>query len=296
MDWFWTGLGVAFALLAAREIFETLFHPSGRGRLGALLLRSMWRLVHRVAGRRRGALAYGGPLGTLAAIGMWVSLLTLGGAFVYFPRLDDFAGTVPAAGFADAVYLSLQSLTTLGFGDLTPVTSWLRLVVVVEALLGFALLTAAIAWVLSLYGALNRQRALAGRIQAVHNAEHEYGLDPLAQEPAALAGLLGSWTSEIAGVRADLVQYPATYYFHSEDEHVDALPRFLPYAGQLAGRACAADRPLEVRLAAAGLLDALRRLAGTLRVSFLGGDERDAADILREYARDHLVEPASVRS
>nr|WP_281360133.1 potassium channel family protein [Isoptericola halotolerans] len=58
----------------------------------------------------------------------------------------------------DALYLSLVSLTTVGYGDITPLTPWLRIAAPVEGLLGFALLTAAVSWVLQVYPALTRRR------------------------------------------------------------------------------------------------------------------------------------------
>jgi hypothetical protein len=64
----------------------------------------------------------------------------------------------------DALYLSTVAMSTLGFGDIVPVDGWLRLVVPVQALVGFLLLTAAVSWVLQVYPAPARRRVLAVRL------------------------------------------------------------------------------------------------------------------------------------
>ncbi len=61
------------------------------------------------------------------------------------------------SGFVDALYLSLMTLTTLGYRTITPTAGWLRLLGPLEALIGFALLTASLTWVTSLYPALRRR-------------------------------------------------------------------------------------------------------------------------------------------
>lgn len=54
-----------------------------------------------------------------------------------------------------------MTLATLGYGDIAPATGWLRALAPLEAVVGFALVTAGISWTLALYPALSRQRALA---------------------------------------------------------------------------------------------------------------------------------------
>jgi hypothetical protein len=53
------------------------------------------------------------------------------------------------------------TLATLGYGDIVPTSDLLRVLVPLEALVGFALLTAALSWVISVYPALSRRRSLA---------------------------------------------------------------------------------------------------------------------------------------
>ncbi|MFJ8781962.1 hypothetical protein [Streptomyces sp. NPDC102476] len=56
-------------------------------------------------------------------------------------------------------------------GDIAPAEGWLRLVSPLEALVGFALLTATVSWVLEIYPTLTRRRVLAIRLAVLRNAD-----------------------------------------------------------------------------------------------------------------------------
>jgi hypothetical protein len=98
-------------------------------------------------------------LQTVAA-GLCVYLL-LGFAFGFVHGLVD--ATLPDAytqplGEDDAVYLSFVTLTTVGFGDLTPVVGVARAVTVVEAVIGQIYLVSIVALLVGNVG-LTRRRA-----------------------------------------------------------------------------------------------------------------------------------------
>jgi Ion channel len=77
---------------------------------------------------------------------------------------------VEGGRLVDALNVSLVTLTTLGFGDVTPTDAWLRLLAPIEALLGFGLLTASISWLLLIYPALSRRRSLAYEVALLRQA------------------------------------------------------------------------------------------------------------------------------
>jgi hypothetical protein len=138
-----TSLGGLLVLVVLRDIFHTLWHPSGRGGLSERLMRRVW---HR--GRKQpwlGPLV--GPLGMAVVVAAWVLLVVAGWAMVYAPHLPAgfiFGSGLDAAergGVVDAVYLSLVTLATVGFGDIVPADTWLRIVVPLQGLVGFALIT-----------------------------------------------------------------------------------------------------------------------------------------------------------
>jgi hypothetical protein len=279
-------LGGVLVALILRDVFHTLFHPAGQGGLSRLVLAGVWRCSRWVGGRQRlGELA--GPLGMVAVIGTWGSGVVLGGALVYWPHIDRFSyatglDPVARADFLDALYLSLTTTSTLGFGDVVPTEGWLRVATPVQALLGFSLLTAAVTWVLQVYPALNRRRWLATRLTTLNEAGFREALERA--DSAVPAMLLSDIAAQVAQMRVDLTQYAETYYFRSQDAR-SSLPATLPYALDLVGAGRRGARA-DVRLAATHLACALDDLTDHLRREFLRTDG-DAEEVLAAYAREH---------
>jgi hypothetical protein len=198
------------------------------------------------------------------------------GAFAFSP--GSKAAQEPA--LLDSVYLSLVTVATLGLGDIAPGEGWLRLASPLEALVGFALLTATVSWVLEIYPALTRRRVLAIRLALLRDC------DPTTQQIDCTAGalLLDSLATEVVRVRIDFTQYAEAYYFHDGEDH-SSLAAMVGYAAALAQRGQAARRP-EVRLAGDVLAGALKDLATILDQRFLhtGGTP---ALVFAAYAADH---------
>jgi hypothetical protein len=91
----------------------------------------------------------------VTVIATWAGLLVLGWALIFWPHMPGsfrFDPNVEAAGsdLVHALNVSLVTLTTLGFGDITPKAEALRLILPLEALLGFGLLSASISWLVSI--------------------------------------------------------------------------------------------------------------------------------------------------
>ncbi|WP_282693794.1 potassium channel family protein [Streptomyces sp. CC208A] len=285
MTWLATPLGALLVLLILREVFHTLWHPTRHGGLSRTVMRAVWRLsAHRGARRRPAGLA--GPLGMVTVLAVWMLAVAVGWALVYWPRMpQDFSyapGLAPAehASPVDALYLSLVNLTTLGFGDIAPTAGWLRVLAPLEALVGFVLLSATVTWILGIYPALARRRALALRLSHVRRSR----VTARALDSDGGAALLDGLAAALSTAAVDFMQYPESYYFHDGEENT-ALPRQLGYALGLADRADEARHP-DVRLSASVLRRALDDLAVVLDERFLRtgeGTER----VFAAYAEDH---------
>ncbi|WP_040340133.1 potassium channel family protein [Candidatus Blastococcus massiliensis] len=287
LDWSITAAGVLVVLVALRDIFHTLWHPSGRGSISSRVMRAVW-WVGRHLRKRGGAGVQTGPVALGAVILAWIVLLVTGGALVYGPHLPE--GFVFQSGLdvsersevLDAVYLSTVTLATLGFGDVVPVSGWLRIAVPVQALIGFALLTASVTWVLQVYPALIRRRAFAVRLAQLRAVPAEELLhDP---DSSVAAPLLESLAGTLAQVRVDVTQYTETFYFRDGDEEA-ALPAMLGVAAGLAHAGHSAPRR-DVRIAAGLLQAAIDDFAHVLDEQFLHvGGSTD--EVLAAYARAH---------
>jgi Ion channel len=284
LGWLITGLGALLLLLTLRDIFHTLWHPGGHGSFSEIIIRAIWRAGRRRRRRDRPR-AVTGPIALLVVIITWLALVVLGGALIYAPHVPEAfvygPGIEPAGGFLDAFYLSAVTVGTLGFGDLVPVEPWLRLVVPAQSLIGFALLTAAVSWVVQVYPALTRRRALAVRL-AVTRRTLRAGL--LTEPDSALgAAVLESLANDLIQVRVDLAQYAETYYFRDGPDA--ALPATIGMAVEMVDAGRRSPRA-DIRLAARMLDEALDDFARVLDEQFLRTDG-SRSEILAAYAEAH---------
>ena len=137
------GAALAVVLLGLFDMYHSLMHPSGKGPLSARVLAAVWRLS-RATGHRLGSAV--GPAGMIAVVVLWVLLQGVGWALVYLPHVPGgfvYSSGVDPAEYpdaAEALYVSLVTLATLGFGDVVATDPWIRLASPLEALTGFALL------------------------------------------------------------------------------------------------------------------------------------------------------------
>ncbi|MFE0801303.1 potassium channel family protein [Streptomyces sp. NPDC058812] len=294
MGWIVTVTGTAVILAVLRDVFHTLWHPTGRGDTTTWITAAVWHLARRIDSKGRVA-AVAGPLALVAVAALWTVMIAVGWALVYWPHLPggfSYAeGLEPPqrAGFLDALYLSLVTLATLGFGDIVPEDGWLRIAAPVQALIGFALLTAVVSWVSQVYPALTRRRALALRLATLRGAGHHANR----LGPSLTAGLLADLAADVIQARVDMTQHAETYYFH-DGEDDSALAAMAGYAAELALKGQTSAHA-EVRTSAAMLGRALEDFAKVLNRQFLHRDDDSALEVLRAYAADHgRVGPSTV--
>jgi len=285
--------GLALITLAVRDVFDTLFHPHGRGIVSEALVRVTWRAFHGLARGRQAILSYAGPTAFLLVVLSWVALVVLGSAIIILPHLPesyvladglDPGGT---SGFVDAVYVSLVSLTSLGHGDVVAQSDALRLLGPFETIIGLGILTASISWILSIYGVLADYRSASHEIALLREAERTTGIRLTRVDPFEAARLLAGLTSKLVAARRDLLHFPIAYYFHTRDPH-HALSTQLPALLEITEDAAAEERPPALRLEAARLRLAVEDYLDTIDDEFLGGSAASTSGALARYQRDHL--------
>ncbi|UQX04054.1 potassium channel family protein [Streptomyces sp. RerS4] len=285
MSWLFNIAGVVLVLFVLRDVFHTLWHPTRHGGLSRLVMTGLWRLSGSLTARRR-ASGLAGPLAMVAVVAVWALTVVVGWALIYWPHMPDSftyaAGLRPAdhARFLDALYISLVNVSTLGLGDIAPTKGWLRVIAPMEALVGFALLTATVSWTLGIYPALARRRALALRLS------HLARTHPTTEQIDADAGaaILDSLAGGISVISVDFMQYAESYYFYDGEDRT-SLALHITYADNLADQAAGARHP-DVRLAAAVLRAALEDLALILDQRFLH-TQGTAREVFDAFARDH---------
>ena len=287
MDWLVTAAGAVLVLIALRDMFHTIWHPSGQGMLSRFVVQLVWRGSRVLRSRDRQSSVVG-PFAVLCVILLWALMILVGWTLVYWPHMAEgfsFSSSLAPSersDLLDSLYVSLVTVATLGYGDIVPTYAWLRLASPLEALIGFSLLTAAVTWILQIYPALARRRTLAIRLSLLRKADAAQALS--AMDSSAAATLLETLAGELVQVRVDLTQYAETYYFREANE-VASLPAQLPYAQELADRAASSRRD-DVRLSGAVLRGAVEDYVYLLTQQFLPA-AGDLGATLQRYSDDH---------
>lgn len=286
-------IGAVIILIVLRDVFHTLFHPGGNGTLSRRVMRAVWHLFRWGARGEPDRLKLAGPITLIVIFSTWTLLLIVGWALVLWPFLpEDFLlperlDPASQGGFLDALYVSLVTLATLGYGDITPETDWLRLIVPLEALVGFALVTAAISWVLSIYPVLSRRHSLARSVTLMREAEGATGRPVLSLDSQTVENILSTFISTVITVRDDLNQHPITYYFQPNDRR-SALFLAAPSLLLLAEEARARECPPEIQLRGNMLWGALDDLADELGAHCGTPEDGSLQTAFHAYAADHV--------
>jgi hypothetical protein len=217
--------GGTLILLALADVFLTvLYARSGAGFITPKLNRMTWRLLRRVAPARQPwrdrFLSFDGPSLLVLTVAVWALLLFAGAALVTWPELGRGIHATQgetATDFFTALYYGGYSLTTLGTGDIAPVTGRMKVLMVVLALVGFSFVTLTITYFMSVYSALLRRNKLA---QALHHMSA--GSGDAAEILARLGpeGDFGAGGNHLAGIAMDVIDlleshhlYPVLHYF-----------------------------------------------------------------------------------
>jgi hypothetical protein len=282
-------VGAVIVAVVLWEVFHDLFHPSGAGALTNVVGRAYFRLLRGHPAR----LSAAGPLALVTIILVWVFALVVGFALLYFPFFpQDFrtsGGALPSGvhPFTVSMYISAETLTTLGYGDYPPHSLAMRIIATAQGLVGFAILTASVSEIVLIYPALTRMRHLALGVHDLVEAEKSSGIDVA---DTASDVVLAALSNAVTHARIDLVHFPVLYFFApmapdaSIANWTGALERF-------AKEARGEDRPAHVRLVAASLDQALDDLAWLLAKRFLKiGNDCPRDQVFEALARYHGVE------
>ncbi len=285
--------GITLIAIAARDVFDTLFHPHGRGVVSEALIRAAWRALRWMSRRRAALLSLAGPIGFLLVVLSWITLVVAGGALIVLPQLPERYALSPGlgpdsvTGLGGAIYVSLVNLTSLGYGDVVARTDALRLLGPLQAIIGLGILTASISWILSIYKVLGDYRSLAREIGLVCDAAEATGHSLARMGADSAASVMAGLTSQLVAVRGDILHFPIVYYFHSRDPRDDparSLERLIPALEECRET----HREPAAALEAERLALAIRDLLTTVDGEFLGAAGTPPRETLARWQRDHL--------
>ena len=235
----YTAAGAVLLALIIFDVYATVLHSSARyGPVGESLNRSVWRFARSLAFRlsranRHRLLNMVGPLLLPLLIVVYIFLLVLAFALVYYPHMPGgfhFGVPHPEPGWVDAVYFSGVTLTTVGYGDIVARGASLRFIALFEAATGLALISLAITYLLTVYTALERKRAVAVSLyhQAGEGADvagfiaHHF----VEGRFYGLRDALRTVTRDLQGLLESHIDHPVIHYFHPVEVY-KSLPRML---------------------------------------------------------------------
>ena len=234
-----TSVGAGLLLLVGYDVYATILHSRARaGPIGHNLTRRSWGLARKVAfrferPRRHRILNAVGPLLLPALVATFIALLMLGYALIYWPHMPQSFNVDEKARsptWIEAFYFSGITLTTLGYGDIAPRTTAMRLTALSEASAGFTFVSLAVTYLLTVTNALERKRTVA--LSFYHQAEQ--GADAAGflihhfrrGEFQGLEGIFATAARDLQSLLESHVEHPVIHYFHPIEVH-KSLPRVL---------------------------------------------------------------------
>lgn len=225
------GLGIVFIIIVLWDAFETVVLPrrvTRKLRLTRLFYRYTWRLwsalAHSVLSGKRleNSLSFYGPLSLPFLLGVWASILVIGFAFLYWAPGNAIKTPEGAVSFAACIYFSGTTFFTLGLGDVVPGALFARLLIVLEAGMGFGFL----AMVISYLPALNQSFSI--REVSISLLDARAGSPPTVAEiirrniwngGEELRQLLHEWERWSAELLESHLSFPVLVYFRSQHDN-----------------------------------------------------------------------------
>jgi hypothetical protein len=290
--------GALLVLLVFWEAFETVVYPrrvSRRLRLTRGFYRVTWvpwRAVARLvpAGERReNFLSVYGPMSLLALLLLWTTLLVVGFALLHWGAGSRLQAPAGLQGLAADLYFSGATIFTLTLGDMAPMSRVERVLTVLEAGTGIALLAMVIGYLPSLWQGFSRREVNVTLLDARAGSPPSAGELLIrhtgAQGNDALAQLLEQWDRWSAELLETHVSFPVLGYYrsqHTNQSWVGALTTILDVCALiLAGLEPGPTRPARTAFAMArhAAIDLTRAFRLTPRP--LEPDRLPAVDLAR---------------
>ncbi len=234
-----TALGVILIALVFYDIYATILRATKHtGPFSEFLNRGLWwvatrstynlnrRLRHRI-------LSSVGPLLMPLLIGFFILMLLTGFALIYMPRMETsfkIGNEAHGSWILQAFYFSGVTLLTIGYGDILPITGTTRIAALIEGASGLAIISLSITYLLTVYAALERKRAVA--LKFYHQARQGADISGFLSSHFARARF-HSLTESLREATRDLqelleshLEHPVVHYFHPVEVY-KGFPRAL---------------------------------------------------------------------
>ncbi|SFP52053.1 Ion channel [Amycolatopsis arida] len=309
-----TWAGLALMAFVVVEAAVTVLHPDAEGLVASGVRRGSWWLATGIGARwprtRRHLLGLAGPVLVTVTFVSWIALLVLGLAVAAWPLMSEFTA-IPALEpltFADAVYFAGGTVTVLGYGDVTPVSTAAKLLSLAGAAAGFTMFTGMATYVIEVVNGVGARNRFT---LALHDDTRTGGGATLVADCLAEGGVdqvrdrCREWAGHLRAVEEIVHRYPlVAFTYRSYRTEYDPEPALRHVAeGAVAALLAAGYRPA-LRPAAEALASALTRVQCTIADRYLpadvhrrlaepepGADDRAAAARIDRMVSVSLGEP-----
>ena len=224
-------VGILFILAILQDSFETVILPrrvSRKFRPSRLFYTSTWMLWSAVArkmrpgNRREFYLSYFGPLSLILLLIIWAVVLVCAFALLQWALQAPLNAPEKQITLGTYLYMSGTTFITLGLGDVTPLSGLARLIVVVEAGMGFGFLALIIGYVPVIYQAFSRREVgislLDARAGSPCSATELLRRHYREQRIEDLIQYLQTWERWSAELLESHLSYPVLTYYRSQHE------------------------------------------------------------------------------
>lgn len=224
--------GLALIVMTLVDGFETILQPrrvTHRFRFARFYYRhawTIWRGVARLIGklkRREAFLGVFGPLSLLGLFASWIAGLIVGFALLHWGLGTTLRPVEERATFGDYLYLSGTTYFTLGYGDITPVSTFGRVLAVVESGMGFGFLAVIVSYLPVLSQAFSKREVIISLLDA------RAGSPPSASEfllrlararnLPAVEAMLMEWERWAAELLESHLSFPVLSYYRSQHDN-----------------------------------------------------------------------------
>lgn len=229
--------GAALLVLVFYDIYATILRATKHsGPFSTSLNRGLWWAARGAARkfsrrRRHRILSPVGPLLMPLLIALFILMLITGFALIYLPRMQtefEIEDAARANQIFQAFYFSGATFLTIGYGDITPVSAAMRIIAVIEAATGLAIISLSITYLLTVYGALESKRAIALRFY--HQARQGADVSGFIANHFA-RGRFHTLTESLREATRDLqelleshLEHPVIHFFHPPEVY-KSFPR-----------------------------------------------------------------------
>jgi ion channel len=225
-------IGILLIVGILQDAFETIVLPrriSRSIRLTRLFYKATWfgwsaigRKI-RSLNRKEYYLSLYGPLSLIALLVVWAVILVLGFASLQWGFGSAMNAPRNVVNFGTDFYMSGTTFFTLGLGDVTPTSSWARVLTVIETGTGLGFLALVIGYLPVIYQAFSRRESGISLLDAHAGSPPSAGellrRHSRVQDKDELIEHLHDWERWCAELLESHLSYQVLMYYRSQHEH-----------------------------------------------------------------------------